>query len=315
MRVLTWHVHGSYLYYLARGAAEGRYELVLPVKPGRPEGYGGRGGNFDWPDGVHEVAAEEVRRTPVDLVLSQSQRNWGIDRHEICSPAQLALPRIHLEHDPPRQSPTDTRHFVDDPEAVLAHVTPFNALMWDSGRTPTAVVEHGVTIPAGARWTGERERGVVVVNGLAHRGRRLGADVFAEVRDAVPLDLAGIGSEALGGIGDIPHGRLATVSAPYRFLFNPIRYTSLGLAVCEAMLLGMPIVGLATTEMATAVQNDVNGYVDTNTDRLIDRMRALLADHGLAARLGAGAREVARDRFGIDRFVRDWEALFKSVTA
>jgi glycosyl transferase family 1 len=315
MRVLTWHIHGSYLFYLARGAAEGRYELVLPVKPGRPEGYGGRGGNFDWPGGVYEVAAEEIRHTAVDIVLTQTRRNWEIDRHEICSPEQLALPRIHLEHDPPRESPTDTRHFVDDHATLLVHVTPFNALMWDSGRTPTAVIEHGVTVPPGVRWTGERERGVVVVNGLAARGRRVGVDVFARVRDAVPLDLAGMESEVLGGLGDIPIGRLLTVCASYRFLFNPIRYTSLGLAVCEAMLLGMPIVGLATTEMATAVQNDVNGYVDTDVERLIERMWALLADHDLAARLGAGARETARERFGIERFVRDWEAAFKSVVA
>jgi hypothetical protein len=313
LRILTWHVHGSYLAYLAHGASAGRYELVLPVKPGRPEGYGGRSGNFAWPHGVAEVAAEDVRRTPVDVVLTQSRRNWEVDRHELCSPAQLRLPRVHLEHDPPREVPTDTRHFVDDPQAVLVHVTHFNDLMWDSGRTPTTVVEHGVTVPEGVRWTGERARGLVVVNGLAARGRRLGVDVFQRARAGVPLDLVGIASEDLGGLGDVPHGRLAEVSAPYRFFFNPIRYTSLGLAVCEAMLLGMPIVGLATTEMATAVQNGLNGYVDTNLDRLVERMRALLADRGLATQLGEGARAVARERFGIDRFTRDWAALFSEV--
>ena len=38
LRVLTWHVHGSYLSYLARA----NVDFYLPVKPGRPEGYGGR---------------------------------------------------------------------------------------------------------------------------------------------------------------------------------------------------------------------------------------------------------------------------------
>jgi glycosyltransferase involved in cell wall biosynthesis len=75
----------------------------------------------------------------------------------------------------------------------------------------------------------------------------------------------------------------------------------------------MPVVGLATTEMATAVQNGVNGYVDTDIDRLVGRMRELLADHALAARLGKGARELARERFGIGRFTRDWRAVFEDV--
>lgn len=306
LRILTWHVHGSYLAYLARGP----YELILPVKPGRPEGFGGRSGPFVWPDRVREAAADDVRRIPIDLVLTQSRRNWEIDRLELCSDEQLRLPQVHLEHDPPREVPTDTHHFVDDPDALLVHVTHFNALMWDNGRTPTVVIEHGVSVPEGIRWTGERERGLVVVNGLGTRGRRLGADVFTEIRKQVSLDLVGIDAQPMGGLGEVPHAELPTFSAPYRFFFNPIRYTSLGLAVCEAMLLGMPVVGLATTEMATAVRNGVNGYVDTNPARLVEVMQELLADRGLAERLGAGARQIARERFGIQRFTRDWQDLF-----
>ena len=39
-------------------------------------------------------------------------------------------------------------------ELHLAHVTHFNALLWDSGTTPVTVIEHGVIDP-GRRWTGE----------------------------------------------------------------------------------------------------------------------------------------------------------------
>lgn len=44
----------------------------------------------------------------------------------------------------------------------------------------------------------------------------------------------------------------APFAARYRFLFNPIRYTSLGLAVIEAMMIGMPVVALGTTDMVSA---------------------------------------------------------------
>jgi hypothetical protein len=86
-----------------------------------------------------------------------------------------------------------------------------------------------VTVPDGLRYTGELPRGLVVVNNLARRGRRLGADVFGRAGAAVPLDLVGMGSEQAGGLGDVPHDRLPSFQVRYRFLFNPIRYTSLGL--------------------------------------------------------------------------------------
>ncbi len=310
LRILTWHVHGNYLWYLSHVP----HDIYLPVKPGRPPGYGGRGATFSWPDNVHEVAAEDVAQLNLDCVLTQSHDNWRRDREEILSPAQLALPAIHLEHDPPRESPTDTRHPVDDPNVLLVHVTSFNDLMWDSGRTPTQVIEHGVVVPEGVRYTGELERGVVVVNGLRRRGRRLGADVFERARQLVPLDLVGMFADELGGVGEVPPPDLAAFVARYRFFFHPIRYTSLGLAACEAMMLGMPVVALATTEMSTVIENGRSGWIDTNVGRLVDRMRELLAQPAEARRLGEGARRTALERFSIERFVSDWDAAFRLVT-
>ncbi len=309
LRVLTWHVHGSYLWYLSHLP----HQLYLPTKPGRPEGYGGRSPSFPWPPTVHEVPAEQVPDLELDCILFQSHRNWLEDQHEILSPAQRRLPRVFLEHDPPRQSPTDTRHPVDDPEVLLVHVTAFNQLMWDSGRTPTVVIEHGVRVPPEARYSGEMARGVAVVNGLRRRGRRVGADVFEQARREVPLDLVGMLSEEAGGLGEVPPQQLASFLTPYRFFFNPIRYTSLGLAVCEAMMLGLPIVGLATTEMVTVVDNGVSGWLDTRVDRLVSHMCDLLSDPVEAGRLGEGARRTAMERFSIDRFRADWSRVLVEV--
>jgi hypothetical protein len=309
LRVLTWHVHGNYLWYLSHIP----HEILLPVRAGRPHGYGGRAGAFAWPANVREVPAEDVRHADVDVVLYQSHAHWLADRHELLSDRQRALPQVVVEHDPPRQSPTDTRHPVDDPGALIVHVTAFNRLMWDNGATPTAVIEHGVAVPDHARYRGGLARGITVVNDLAARGRRLGADVFLAARRRVPLDLVGMGSKDLDGLGEIPPPDLADFMADYRFYFHPVRYTSLGLSLCEAMAVGVPVVGLATTELPTVVDDGVNGVIDTDPDRLVDAMRALLDDPALARRLGEAGRETARQRFGIDRFVRDWDRLLRSL--
>lgn len=310
LRILTWHIHGSYLYYLVQTS----HEFYLPVKPGAPVGYNGRAGAFPWPDTVHDVPAQEVRCLDFDCVLFQSTKNYTRDQYEILSPAQQRLPRIYLEHDPPREHPTDTLHTVDDPNILLVHVTPFNNLMWNNGRTPTCVIEHGVLIPKSVAYTGELARGLVVVNNLYTRGRRLGADIFAQVRQQIPLDLVGMGATQMGGLGEISPPELPAFASRYRFFFNPIRYTSLGLAVCEAMTIGMPIIGLATTEMATVVENGSSGYVHTDLRSLIPRMQALLDDPAEARRLGAHARRYAQARFSIHRFVQDWNRAFAYVT-
>jgi glycosyltransferase involved in cell wall biosynthesis len=247
-------------------------------------------------------------------VIFQGRSQWEVDQHELLTSAQRARPRIYLEHDPPQEHPTDTRHFVDDRGTLLVHVTPFNALMWDSGRTPSLVIDHGVTVPDGVACTGELARAIAVVDDIAARGRHLGMDVLDTVRADVPVDLAGAGSLDAGGIGEVPHDRLHAFVARYRVFFNPSRYTSLDLAVCEAMMLGQPIVGLATTEMATAIERGVSGYVDTDPRVLAEMLRHLLAHPEEARRLGANARRYARERFNIDRFVRDWNSALAWVT-
>lgn len=310
-RVLTWHVHGSYLYYLSHAPAE----FYILSKPGRGPGYLGRYGHFPWGANVHDMPVEQVRDRDFDCILFQAREHYLCDQYEILSPAQQRLPRIYLEHDPPREHPVDTRHFIDDPNTLLVHVTHFNALMWDSGRTPTRVIRHGVKVPETIRYTGDLARGIVIINHIAQRGRRLGDDVYHRARAEVPLDLIGMAADAVpGGIGEIQHHRLPAFQSHYRFFFNPIRYTSLGLAVCEAMMLGQPVVGLATTEMAATVENGVSGYIGTDVDKLIAQMRGLLGNREEAYWLGRGARQYALQHFNIERFGRDWAETFAHVT-
>lgn len=309
LRVLTWHVHGNYLWYLTQVP----HQFYLVTDPQRSPHHTGRSGTLPWGDNVHEAPLDQLRDMRFDAVLFQSRAEWEAAERELGA-AHARLPRIYLEHDPPQGHPTDTRHWVDREDTLLVHVTAFNALMWDAGRTPTRVIEHGVKLLAGAQHTGERAAGIVVVNNLERRGRRLGLDVFTQVRRDVPLALVGMGSERCGGEGEIANDRLPARIAAHRFFFNPIRYTSLGLAVIEAMMVGTPVVALATTELAAVIRHGVNGIVDTRIDVLIAEMQDLLADADRARTLGAEGQRRARERFHIDRFVADWCAALSEVT-
>jgi glycosyltransferase involved in cell wall biosynthesis len=309
MKIFTWHIHGSYLFYLSQG----NYTIYIPTKPQKTEGYYGRGETFPFGDNVVEIPAEEVKNQQFDCILYQTNQNYLIDQYEILSAEQRELPKVYIEHDPPRQHPTDTKHILNDPEVTLVHVTHFNRLMWDSNNTPTRVIEHGVTTPQ-VNYSGDIAKGIVVINNLPSRGRLLGLDIFLEARQHVPLDLVGMGTGDLG-LGEVLHPQLPEFQSHYRFFFNPIRYTSLGLAVCEAMMMGIPVVGLATTELSAVIDNGYSGFIHTDVNYLIEKMQLLINNPELAKEIGSNGRDIAMKRFNIQRFVNDWEQLFAEVTS
>ncbi|HET9014037.1 MAG TPA: hypothetical protein VFN57_00460, partial [Thermomicrobiaceae bacterium] len=160
LKILIWHIHGSYLNTLARLD----HDWYLPTRPGRPEGYGGRGPTFDLGYNVREVPAEHVRDLDLDLVIYQTPKNWREDRAEILSPEQQRLPAIYLEHNTPKPDAVNSHHSIDDPGVLLVHVTHYNRMMWDSGRSTTMVIEHSVAIDPAVRYRGHLARGVMVAN-------------------------------------------------------------------------------------------------------------------------------------------------------
>lgn len=311
LKILIWHVHGSYLNALTRV----EHDWYLPVKPDRSPGHIGKGETFDHPDWVREVPAEHIGDLDLDLIIFQSPRNLEVDQYEILSPAQRALPRVYIEHNTPRPHPVDTRHPMNDPGTLLVHVTHFNRLMWDNGDVPTAVIEHSVAIDPGAEYTGKLERGITVVNGPHRRPRIAGFDLFLQARERAPLDIAGMETEAFGGLGDIPYRHLHRRVAEYRFLYSPMRYTSLPLAVIEAMTLGMPVVALPTTELPSVIEHGHSGFLSCELDEQVECMRYLIEHPEQARAMGARARETAQRRFGPDRFARDWNLAFQRAIA
>lgn len=307
LRVLTWHVHGSYLYYLSKT------NCIFYLPKGEGEGYAGRAGDFAWGDNVIEVPKDEVGGLAFDCILFQSSKNYLVDQYEILPEHKRRLPKIYLEHDPPHESPIDTAHVVDDPHTLLVHVTDYNNLMWNNNRTPTRVIRHGVIIPEDMRYSGENARGVATINRMGPRERRLGLDICKRLCARSPLDFIGAASKALGGHGEIPHRELPSFISRYRFFCNPIRYASPDVTLCEAMMTGLPIVGLATTEMPAIIQNGVSGYLSNNPQVLAAHIQLLLGDYNVARAIGRNARNYALEHFSIQRFIQEWEMAIQET--
>ncbi|MFD8545465.1 glycosyltransferase [Streptomyces sp. NPDC059649] len=321
MNILLWHVHGSW----TTAFVQGPHTYLVPVTPDRGPDGRGRARTFPWPESVREKTPAQLRETPVDLVVLQRP-------HE----AELAeswlggrrpgrdLPAVYLEHNAPHGDVPHTRHpYADRDDLLLVHVTHFNRLFWDSGRTRTAVIEHGIVDP-GHRYTGRLPRAAVVVNEPVRRGRTVGTDLLPALAAAAPLDVFGMGTEGLAGhLGlapdacrtvDLPQADLHSAMAERRVYLHPVRWTSLGLSLLEAMHLGMPVVALATTEAVEAVPPGA-GTLSNRPEVLARAVRTYLAEPEAAAEDGARARQAALGRYGLKRFLHDWESLITEVLA
>jgi Glycosyl transferases group 1 len=301
LRILVWHVHGTW----TTSFVQGRHEYLLPTLPEGGAWGGGRCGR-DWPASAKEVHPDQLPDTGVDLVVLQRPEEIELSRRWL----RRDVPAVYVEHNTPKGQVPDTRHPLADRDDIpLVHVTHFNELIWDSGRAPTTVVEHGVPDP-GELYTGELDRAAAVINEPVRRWRVTGTDLLARF---APVDVFGIAADQLrvpgvSPIGDLPPRQLHPELARRRLYLHPVRWTSLGLSLIEAMHMGMPIVALAGTEAIEAVPAEA-GVLSTRVEVLVDAVHELTANPELAAQLGKHARRAALARYGLAAFLHDWDWL------
>ena len=319
MRILLWHVHGSW----TTAFVQGQHDYVVPVSPGRgPEGRG-RALTWDWPSRVVEVPLERLADEAYDVVVLQRPEDVELVRRWVRLEPGRTVAAVYVEHNAPRGHVPSTCHpMAERSDVMVVHVTHFNALFWETGRAPTTVIEHGVVDP-GQRWTGELARAAVVVNQPVRRGRVTGTDLIGGFSAQSPVDVFGMGLDGLHqdyGLDparvalheDLPQHRLHAELARRRVYVHTTRWTSLGLSLIEAMHLGMPVVALGTTEAFEAVPAPA-GRVSTRLDELHRAVRELVHDHQAARAAGAAARAAALSRYGLQRFLDDWDRVLKEV--
>lgn len=309
--VLVWHVHGSWTESFVGGG----HRYLVPVAVDGGEGGIGLAGR-SWPN-AREVRLEELGREDIDVVVLQRPHEAALVARWAGRRPGSELPAVYVEHNAPRPSPAQSRHVVADRTDIpLVHVTDFNRLMWDNGRAPTRVIDHGIADP-GPRYTGDILRAATMINEPLRRNRVVGADLLEPLSGYAQIDVWGIGTEDLranrGGVtgrGDVAAPALWDQIARRRVYLHTARWTSLGLSLIEAMFLGMPVVAVGTT-MAPLVIPCEAGVVSADVSALGVGLRDFMNDRATAAAAGKAAREFASAHFGLGRFLADWDEVIE----
>ena len=318
MRILFADVHGGYTDSFIGGEHE--YWFPPPDATGRGglsriRTQTGRGA----PPNAHEIERARLTEDPPDLMVLQRLEDVAQFEELTGRRPGRDLPAIFLEHNIPKADvPHSVHPFADRPDVLIVHVTHFNAVFWDCRCAPTMIVEHGVADP-GLRYTGERRALAFVVNEPVRRWRTTGTDLLPAF-GAFPIDAFGIDADRLparlGGRvpscrtpGNLSPGELYGALAARRVYLHLNRWTSLGLSLIQAMMLGLPAVVLDATEASRAVPPGA-GALSADVAELRQTAQLLLDDPVEAARRGLVAREAALERYGLPRFLTDWDRAF-----
>jgi UDP-glucose:(heptosyl)LPS alpha-1,3-glucosyltransferase len=170
-----------------------------------------------------------------------------------------------------------------------------------------------------------------VGNHLRHKGIRHALAVLDRLPEqAVLLAVGSDSPDSMPGISTITArmqaaGRLrflvadAAIEKYYAAadaLLFPSLYESFGLVVLEAMAMGLPVVTARTVGFADeAIRDGVNGFLVDHpweADAMAQRIRRLMTDPGLAARLADAGWRTAQ-RYSWDEYVRLTEGLYQQA--
>lgn len=171
---------------------------------------------------------------------------------------------------------------------------------------------------------------------IRDKGFDVALDAFARVRDGFPnakLTIAGEGlerpalerqAEALGLGESVAFAGWVEPDAVYELVSQstvmlvPSRWREpFGIVAIEAALMARPVIAARTGGLAEVVIDAKTGFLVDKEDpqALADRLKEILSQPELAARLGQNARADMLKRFSLDANVAAYDALYRRVLA
>ena len=168
---------------------------------------------------------------------------------------------------------------------------------------------------------------------VPEKGFDLAVEAFARVHTQIPdarLMIVGDGparaslecrAEDLGlagltkFLGWVPLDEVPDVLDRATIMLVPSRSEAFGLVAVQAALAGRPVVATRTGGLPEVVLDGRTGIVVPvdDAEALAEAIMQLLGDRGLAIRLGSNAANSARNRFGLESFVANYDDLYREV--
>lgn len=208
-----------------------------------------------------------------------------------------ALRRLYLE-----------QQLADVP---VIYVSRYTARNWGlPGRVILHSVDNGDYYP----YRGEKEAALTVAHFFKERDVELGYSLHQQVvGDDIPYRIVGHNPNLPNSGPAESWDELKSYYRDYRLYLNTTAWGG-SLALLEAMAAGMPVV--TTPRLggrAHTVRDGYSGFVCEEPSELRARVKYLLANPEVAHLMGQRAKEAAREKYGRERFIREWREAFEGA--
>jgi glycosyltransferase involved in cell wall biosynthesis len=218
-----------------------------------------------------------------------------------------------------RRAPAFARPIVRGARLVIAPSTALAAEAERLGAREVRVIPNGVELPAEVGNPAEPPHVLFAGRLSPEKGIR----EFVVATEGLPRVIVGDGplrATAPETVGFVPHAELGAYYERAAVVACPSRREGYGVVAREAMAYGRPVVATRVGGLPDAVEDEVTGrLVDPgDTAQLRAAIERLLGDPALRARLGAAARERAREHLAWEvaaaALVEAYEAAVRSST-
>jgi hypothetical protein len=255
-----------------------------------------------------------------DLVLSQNK--FGQFQMLYPLAKEMNIPLISLEHTLPVPSwPEQQRAQLRE---MRGHINVFiseyslDQWQWDD-RNDTTVIHHMVdtdvfnpgeqfmSIPP---YNFREEHILSVVNDWINRDWCCNFQGWQRITQGLPVKVLG----DTPGLS-LPAGQneLVDVYRNSRIFLNTSTISPVPTSLLEAMACGCAVVSTATCMIPEIIEDGVNGFISNDENILREKCKLLLNDNELAKKLGYEASKTIKEKFNKDRFVNQWNQVFRSV--
>lgn len=228
----------------------------------------------------------------------------------------LHIPIIFLEHT--TTMPQWTQEWLKNLKQhtkcdINVFISDYNRDRWLFTKEESEIIHHCIDQDV-FKYSDEPRRNhiLTVANEYVTRDWCLGFGIYQRVTQKLPVfpvgDTPGLSKPAQS------IEQLVSFYQGSRIFLNTSTHSPIPTALLEAMACGCAVVSTASCMIPEVITQGVNGFLSNDENQMRQYLERLLADEDLAKRMGEQAAKTIQERFGVDKFVNDWNMVFNKAS-